>query len=182
MFNELLDIVDDRGQLTGERKARSDVHAQGLWHRVVHAYLYRARGGTIELLVHKRFAGADSDPNAWDTRFGGHCIAGQDYDETVLEELKEEAGIEVPLAKLTRGPVLKRHKGNNKEFTATYFLEYAGGAAALSFPDGEVTDARWMPIEEIERALKTEPAGWAPRATGFHEIKDFLRRAASKSA
>lgn len=176
MYNEQLDIVDDRGQPTGEQKPRSEVHAQGLWHRVTHVYLYRVNGGVIELLVHMRYAGADADPNTWDTRFGGHCKAGYDYDETAVTELKEEVGIDVPLSLLVKGPVQKRHKDHNREFTATYFFEYKDDASKLSFPDGEVTETRWMSIENIESALNSEQQKWAPRATGFHEIKDFLGR------
>jgi len=41
-MQEYLDIVDENnGAPIEERRLRSEVHSQGLWHRVVHVYLFR---------------------------------------------------------------------------------------------------------------------------------------------
>lgn len=36
MPEEYLDVLDEKGNLTGEKKLRSEIHAKGLWHKVVH--------------------------------------------------------------------------------------------------------------------------------------------------
>ena len=38
---EYLDIVDENNVLTGEKRLRSEVHLQGLWHRIVRVYLFK---------------------------------------------------------------------------------------------------------------------------------------------
>ena len=40
---EYLDIVNEDGNLTGEKEMRSVVHVEGLWHRTVHVYFYKIK-------------------------------------------------------------------------------------------------------------------------------------------
>lgn len=54
-MEEHFDIVDAvTGQLTGEVRPRSQVHAQGLYHRAVHVWLWAPSRG--ELLLQRRAA------------------------------------------------------------------------------------------------------------------------------
>jgi hypothetical protein len=69
-MEEHFDIVDPvSGQPTGEVRPRSQVHAQGLYHRAVHVWLWAPSRG--ELLLQRRAA-------CKDVRAGGRrrCIRG----------------------------------------------------------------------------------------------------------
>ena len=52
MADELLDVVNDNDEVTGQAM-RSMVHQQGLQHRGVHVFLFNAQG---EMLIQKRSA------------------------------------------------------------------------------------------------------------------------------
>ena len=73
--DELFDIVDENGNLTGEKELRSVVHEKGLWHWVVPVCIYRMRNNQPEFLVQLRSKNKDQYPNKWQTRFGGHIEA-----------------------------------------------------------------------------------------------------------
>ena len=90
MDEEYLEIVDENNNLTGERKPRSLVHSNGLWHRVVHIYFFRIINKEIEILVQLRSKTKDLSPNMWDTRFGGHIKAGEKLEQAVVDEIRED--------------------------------------------------------------------------------------------
>ena len=75
MSEEYLDIVDENGNLTGERELRSVCHAKGLWHRTVRIYLFRKRNDEIELLIHSFLIKKRTNPSMWTASFGGHIKA-----------------------------------------------------------------------------------------------------------
>lgn len=175
-MEELLDILDDSGNPTGESKPRSVVHTTGLWHRTVHIYFYRRTDHGIELLAHHRSATKDLNPNKWDTRFGGHIKAGETLEQALSNELKEEVGIEADPNKLTAGPIHKREKFPNSEFTNVYFYEFDGDTNSLKFNDGEVQAVKWMNVEDVLNSITASSEEWSSRPTGFTEIKNLLQQ------
>lgn len=174
-MDEYLDILDENGNETGEKRLRSEVHSQGLWHRTVHIYFYRKEEGKIELLVHLRSKNKDLKPNTWDTRFGGHLKSGQSIDQALIGEVKEETGLEIKRERLHDGPIIKRDKFPNREFTFAYFYEFTGDSNQLSFKDHEVQKVKWMDIEDIARAMVDYQDKWSPRAEHFGQIADFVK-------
>ena len=58
---ELLDIVDEKGNPTGEVKERALIHREGLLHRTSHVWIARKnRKSGMDLLLQKRSAKKDS--------------------------------------------------------------------------------------------------------------------------
>jgi isopentenyldiphosphate isomerase len=89
--DELLDVLDESGAATGVTKARSAVHRDGDWHRVLHVWVAR-EDGTLILQRRSRFK--DLEPGKVDVTVGGHLRAG----ESVLDaarEAEEEIGLEI---------------------------------------------------------------------------------------
>lgn len=173
-MEELLDILDENGNLTGESQPRSIVHTTGLWHRTVHIYFYRKVNNGIELLVHHRSAYKDLNPNKWDTRFGGHLKSGDTIEQAIKNELKEEVGIEADPSKLTEGLSHKREKFPNSEFTNVYFYEFDGHTNSLTFNDGEVQAVKWMSVKDVLTSITDNPEKWSSKPEGFAEIKILL--------
>jgi 8-oxo-dGTP diphosphatase len=174
MSEEFLDIVDENNELTGERELRSKVHAEGIWHRTVHIYLFRRSNDAIEFLVHLRSPFKDLRPNCWDTRFGGHIQSGSTLEKGVRAELKEEIGLDVDKYKLLEGFWRKSGEMPNQEFSKIYFLEYTGDVADLKFNDGEVQEVKWLSIQSIKDSMINNLEQWAPGIKGFTEISDYL--------
>jgi isopentenyldiphosphate isomerase len=171
---EYIDIVTEDNEPTGEKRLRTEVHAQGLWHRSVHIYLFRAKTGQIEILVHLRSKNKDLCPNKWDTRFGGHVKAGETIAEAVGGELHEEIGLRVEPDKLIQGETYKHDGGTNREFNPVYYYRFDGSTDSLKFNDGEVQKIRWMTEDEIKYAFHTEPENWGASLSGFEQVMKVL--------
>ena len=87
---ELLDIVDEKGNPTGETVPREVAHREGIRHRTAHVWIFRRRGGVVQILLQKRSDNKDSDPGCYDISSAGHIPAGSDYIPSAVRELKEE--------------------------------------------------------------------------------------------
>jgi isopentenyldiphosphate isomerase len=98
MPEELFDVchaVD--GNPTGVTAPRSVVHAEGLWHRAVHIWLFHPPSGS--LLLQRRASCKDSWPDRWDISCAGHLSAGQTAIQAAVRELEEELGLVIPVSR-----------------------------------------------------------------------------------
>lgn len=91
---EILDVVDERGEPTGETVSRETAHRLGVRHRTAHVWLLRRRAGRVQVLLQKRSAEKDSYPGCYDISSAGHIPAGVDFIPSALRELREELGVE----------------------------------------------------------------------------------------
>ena len=175
MDEEYLEIVDENNNLTGERKPRSLVHSNGLWHRVVHIYFFRIINKEIEILVQLRSKTKDLSPNMWDTRFGGHIKAGEKLEQAVVDEIREEVGLNVNVRDLVEGEWRKQEKYPNNEFIKVCYLEFKDDLKKLKFDDGEVQKVKWMSFSNIKQLMDEKPKEWCGKSNNFAAIIRYLK-------
>eukprot|EP01132_Coremiostelium_polycephalum_P001998 gene1998-2460_t len=87
---EYIDVLNEDGSSANYAVSRQEVHAKGLWHRVVHVWLIDSKGN---LLIQKRSDNKESFPSTWDISSAGHIESGMTSRETAIKELFEELGI-----------------------------------------------------------------------------------------
>ena len=69
---ELLDLLDENGEPSGQVRERTLVHLNGDWHRTSHVWVVRRRGnGGHDLLLQKRSRGKDSFGGCYDISSAG---------------------------------------------------------------------------------------------------------------
>lgn len=85
-----LDVLDEKGNPTGEKKIDNDVHRDGDWHRSVHVWIMNQRE---ELLLQLRSEKKPAYPGRWDISAAGQVDAGEDAFTSALRETKEELGM-----------------------------------------------------------------------------------------
>ena len=91
MKDELLQLVDLEGNPAGTA-LRSVCHSdKSLIQMVVHIEIFNNDG---EIYLQKRSMTKDLYPGLWDTAVGGHVGAGENPEEAVRREAKEELGID----------------------------------------------------------------------------------------
>ncbi|MEK7519090.1 MAG: NUDIX domain-containing protein [Patescibacteria group bacterium] len=174
MQEELFDACDEQGNPKGERVTRADAHTKGIWHHTVHLYLVRKVGDDFAFLMHLRAKTKDLNPDKWDTRFGGHVLAGMSIADTARRELKEEVGLNLEYYKIVEGVVTKRDNFPNREFTHTFFVEVPEDVP-VQLEDGEVQRVEWMTAKEIIASMQTKSRPWAGSLQGFQETLKVLQ-------
>jgi 8-oxo-dGTP pyrophosphatase MutT (NUDIX family) len=111
-----------------------------------------------EIMVSRRSDGVFTNQGKWQSYFGGHVEPGKSFEETAQQELEEEAGIRVALSDLHW--ITSRRNEKKKLFSERYAVMFNGKPSDLRFTDGEVTEARWMPMREQWTAFLAHPDVW----------------------
>ena len=88
--NEQFPIVDEDGNILGS-VSRGHAHdGSKILHPVVHLHVFNSKG---ELYLQHRPAWKDIQPDKWDTAVGGHIDLGENVDQALHREVREELGI-----------------------------------------------------------------------------------------
>ena len=104
-MEELFDILDENGEVTGETAPRSYVHKHGLYHRTAHIWLIKDG----KVLLQRRSPHKDSFPGRLDISSAGHISAGEEPLYSAVRELCEELGIKAELSELELIGKISRH-------------------------------------------------------------------------
>lgn len=153
MAQELFDVVDERDRVVG-RAPRSEVHRRGLLHRAVHALVFDPAG---RVFLQKRSMRKDTAPGCWDSSCSGHVDAGEDYDQAVVRELREEIGVVVREAP-ERWFRIAACAQTGWEFVWVYRLRHEG--PFILAPE-EIDRGQWFGRDELARAIAAEPESFA---------------------
>ena len=159
---EILDIVDENGEPTGERAERSVVHEQGLRHRTSHVWLLREKGQEVEVLLQKRSEGKDSFPGCYDISSAGHIPAGFGFKESALRELKEELGLTAGEDELIYCGDLKLYQEEifygkpfkDNQISRVFYIWKDIEPEDMRLQASEVSEVRWMPLAECKKKVR----------------------------
>lgn len=177
MADELIDLVNEKNELTGEQKPWSEVHNKALLHRSVHIWIYNSKD---EVLLQLRSKEKYTFPNLWDISCAGHVDLNEDPKTSALRELKEELGLTVDPQNLKFRNIEREQKSSQNfienEFCYIYLLKFDGAANTLVLQKEEVTQAQFFTIPNIEKELKINPANYAPH-NYWSEILEEIQNA-----
>lgn len=176
-MEEYLDICDEKGNLTGEVKLRSQVHADGDWHRAAHMWVLNGRG---DILIQRRSTIKVNSPDMFDISAGGHVTSGSSVMETALSELEEEIGVRateeelVHIGEVTKESVTKGGTYINKEFNDIFVLVRDKPAEDFILQEEEVAYVKWISIEEFRRWVAEEKEDLVMHREEFEILFNYL--------
>ncbi|MFM8424487.1 MAG: NUDIX hydrolase [Chloroflexota bacterium] len=146
MADELLDIVNDNDEVTGQAM-RSVVHQQGLQHRGVHVFLFNDQG---DMLIQKRSADRANSPSLLDCSVSEHVKAGESYLEAAVRGLREEMGVE-GIDLTLRGKIQMEYGVNDNEISVIYEGKLNG--KSVQFDPVEIAEVKFMSLDEIQTGI-----------------------------
>lgn len=156
MAEEQYDVLDARGNKTGQVLSKSQVHDQELWHASAFVWIYNSKG---EVLLQLRSEDKRSFPGVWDVSVAGHMSAGDKPEETAIREIEEEIGIKVTADELTQignvsdiVPWLPDKK--HPEFCWVFVLPKDVTTDSLNIQTDELNDIKWISIDQLEADLQ----------------------------
>lgn len=146
---ELVDIVDENNQLTGQIEERWTAYNKGLWRRTVSCWIMNEKG---EILLQKRAENKKRNPGMW-AKTGGQVNSGETVEEAIFREVKEELGIKIPKEQIK---VLDIHKNDNKNRRFAYNFLFALDYKIEDYKlqKEEVAEVKYVTIEEMELTKK----------------------------
>ncbi|MDA8168352.1 MAG: NUDIX domain-containing protein [Nitrospiraceae bacterium] len=168
MAEELLEIVNERGDVLGIA-LRSEIHGNpSLIHRVVHVLVFNSKG---ELLLQKRSMDKDVAAGKWDTSVGGHVDPGEAPELAARREMLEELGVEADIR------FLYSYIHSNPYETELVNTYHALCSDGFRFNAEEIDELRFWSIGDIKTAL-----GNGMLSDNFeHEIKTYLLESGGKT-
>ena len=155
---ELLDVLDENGNYTGKVEERKNVHDNGLWHIHVGVWIMNKNG---ELLFQQRSMKKKINPGKW-TRTGGHVDSEETPLNAVQRETYEEIGVKIPLNEFKLLNIDKEevyipdYQIINRHFVYSYFAVVDYKIEDYSMQEEEVSDLKYITIEEKENAYKNK--------------------------
>lgn len=191
MAEEIFDIVDEKGQPTGETVTRSQAHAEGIRHRTAHIWVVRENGEKTEVLLQKRAMNKDSFPGRYDTSSAGHIQAGDEPLESAVRELAEELGIQADPDDLKFAgtfPIQYEKEFHGKPFrdneiAFVYIYHEEVGIDNLTIQKEELDSVEWFDLEEVYQACQPpRDEKFCVPMGGLEIVRNYVRNADEKLA
>lgn len=182
---EYLDVYDEHGQKTGDVVEREEAHRKGIWHKVIHVWVINSKN---ELLIQKRSKNKDLYPDKWYVSLGGHISSGEDNQQTIIREFKEELGVDVSkqMNKIRYLYTFKeRIIANNGAFIDhafydVYFLRQDFNLDELVLQEDEVQAVKFINYEDLKKAVRQQGKDYWIHKEGFARLFEDLDPILSK--
>lgn len=144
---EMLPIVDEDGQIVGAA-SRGECHGGSmLLHPVVHLHVFNSKG---ELYLQRRPDWKDIQPGKWDTAVGGHVDLGENVEQALKREVREELGITDFNPTTVTNYVFQSKR--ERELVFVHRTVYDGEI----YPSEELDGGRFWSIQEIKANLNKD--------------------------
>lgn len=181
-MEELFDITDENGFVTGQTVTRSEAHDKGIMHRTAHIWIVRKKEDSYQVLLQKRSAEKESFPSMYDTSSAGHIQAGDEPLESAQRELFEELGIRANEGDLTYAGKfhIKYAMGfhgkmfRDNEVAFVYIYEKPVDETKLVLQTEEVEEVRWFDIEEVIEGCKHRDGTFCVPTEGLETVMKYL--------
>lgn len=171
-MDELVDILDESGNYTGQTCLKSEAHLKGLFHPTVHIWFYTSDG---KILFQKRGRDKKTFPLLWDVSVAGHIGAEENVIEAAIREVEEEIGLQISPSNLDKIGIFKsvqKHSETllDKEFQHTFLCELKASISNLSKQESEVEDLALFQLADFKSKVILEDLdGFVPHTTSYYK-------------
>lgn len=157
MKDEMLACFDKNGNTTHPH-LRSKALVEPFpdyYHAVSNIWIVDKDG---RILCSQRSNLVPSNKLKWQSKFGGHVLAGNSFVQNAIKELKEEAGLTATENDLIL--VSKNINHDHKHFSENFMFLFNPLKHEVRFIDGETAAVKWMSFEEYNADRAKNPKKW----------------------
>lgn len=175
-MTELVDVLDEFGDKTGQVASREQCLADGLWHGGAKVYIIST--DRTKALLLQRSANEYPFPNQWGL-LGGRTVAGETSRQAAAREVNEELGIVINSDNLAEIGTTKKptDRGDKhiRYFTTHYLLVKDIDETQITFDQNEVQAVRWWSREEICRSLDQNDRVLVPSQDDWSRLLKYMK-------
>ena len=143
---EYLDLYDENKKLTGKKILRNKNGYNLKKGNYINIVIIFIKNDENKFLIQKT---SKQKGSIWATT-GGHVKSGQTCDDAIIEEVREELGIDISLEKVELFKTIKY----NMYYQDIYYLEKNIDIKDLKIQEEEVEFVKWLSINEINELIK----------------------------
>lgn len=185
---EILDVVNEIGEPTGQTVDRQTAHSEGIRHRTSHVWLIKKVGDTYEVFLQKRSDDKDSYPGCYDISSAGHIPAGVDFKASAVRELYEELGIKASEEELVLcGQCYDRRENLfhgsvfiDDQVSNIYYLLWREDMNIV-LQEEEVSGFVWMELNECMNSVGDASIKHCIRLNELEMVRSALKRSTESS-
>ena len=172
---ELIEIVDENGNYTGQIIDKEEAHDKNLLHNEVAVFIINDKKQT---LLQKRSANKRFNPSKW-ALCAGHVDAGESLELAALRELKEEVGIDITKNDLK--PFAEREfeiKESNSHITYFYYIKSNLCEKDFIIQKEELSEVKWFDIDKVIDMIKSKDDSIVfteERLSLFEQLKNVFK-------
>ena len=175
---EYIDILNEKGEFTGEKATRNEVHKNGYWHRAIHVLLINSKK---EILLQKRAANKEKHPNLWDISCAGHLSSGDTSISGAKREFEEELGIKADEKNMKLIYTIKKSHMPKEGFIENelqdvYLYKADIDISEFRIQKEELSEVKYVPIEEFTEALLSENKEFVKRKNEYKKVLEIITK------
>lgn len=169
-MDEMIDVLDEYGNPTGEICAKSFAHNNGIWHREIAIFI---KNNNNEFLMQKRASTKKQFPNKWGLT-SGHVASGETFEDAAVREIKEENGIFINKNNLINIKTYKikiNHDNinvKNNIYARYYLFNTNKSINEYTINPTEVSELKYIPFKELKRIIEEDDQDYIFRGGDFN--------------
>ncbi|HMT39934.1 MAG TPA: NUDIX domain-containing protein [Candidatus Saccharibacteria bacterium] len=173
---ELVDVLDENGNKTGEKTTLDDICNRGLWHNSVHAIIITK---DHKIIAQKRSLSIVMNPDMIELSVGGAVNSAEEPLQAIIRETKEELGIHVEpseviyINKRRYNKHYKKLNKTSKTILHTYVIKLRSPISNTKLQDSETSKIYFLPESKAKRLVSYHRIARLGRITPFYSYWKF---------
>ena len=175
-MEELIDVLDNKGNKTGIIKKKSDIKRDGDYHRAIAVLVINNKN---EILMQKRSSTKKVYPNLWSIFVKGHVQSGETSVDACIRELSEEVGININSNELnylyTIFEEVIKENFIERIFYDTYILRKDFNLNDITIQEEEVSEVKLLSANEVISLIENNDKSLVPNYEDYKRIITYLK-------
>lgn len=176
-MEELIDVLDSKGNKTGIIKKKSDIKKDGDYHRAIAVLVINNNN---EILMQKRSSNKKVYPNLWSIFVKGHVQAGESSIDACIRELNEEVGINITSNELnylyTIYEEVIKENFIERMFYDTYILRKDFNLNDITIQEEELSEIKLVDSNKVISLIENNDKSLVPNLEDYKRIINYIKK------